>query len=94
MVFLKFINILPWCRKLRVKISMKFRLKKGTLHYVVHSPKNALFINLVKCFNANLKHLTKLINSAFLVSELRRFQNARLNDEKRHTIVIQSFHPL
>ena len=43
--------------------------------YVVHSPINTLFINLVKSFkfiniivyfNLNLKLLTKLINSAFV----------------------------
>jgi len=34
-------------------------------------------------FNVNFKLLTKLINSAFLVSGLSRFQNAPCNDLKK-----------
>jgi len=55
--------------------------------YIVHLPTNALLINLVKSFKFTLKYtiilLLHVLVFNFLVSELRRFQNAQCYDEKK-----------
>jgi len=55
--------------------------------YVVHSPTNAVFINLVKSFKFALKYtIISLLHVSvinLLVSELHRFQNAWCNDKKK-----------